>query len=186
MIVLSILIPTLHKRKGLLSKLLTELNKQRTPEIEILTYADDGAVTTGRKRNDLIKQAAGNYIVAIDDDDMVAPTYIADILGAAKHNPDCITFNGWMETDGTNRTEFRLGIGYPYIATTEKGKVVYLRYPNHITPIRRTIALTVPFPNVSMGEDYDWATKLHNGKLLKTEVRIDKPLYFYQYRTVKP
>jgi len=186
MIVLSILIPTLHKRKGLLSKLLTELNKQRTPDIEILTYADDGQVTTGKKRNELIKQAVGNYIVAIDDDDMVAPTYIEDILLAAKHNPDCITFNGWMETDGANRTEFRLGIGYPYIATTEKGKIVYLRYPNHITPIRRTIALTVPFPNVTMGEDYDWATKLNDGKLLKTEVRINKPLYFYQYKSIKP
>jgi hypothetical protein len=117
---------------------------------------------------------------------MVAPTYINDILKAAKKNPDCITFNGWMETDGAMRTDFRLGIGYPYIAILENNKVVYLRYPNHITPIRRTIALTVPFPNLSMGEDYDWATKLHNGKLLKTEVRINKPLYYYQYRTVKP
>jgi hypothetical protein len=106
MVILSILIPTLHKRQRLLKLLLAELNKQRTDEIEILTYPDDGMITTGRKRNDLVAKAQGLYVVHIDDDDMIAPTYIADILEAAKQNPDCITFNGWMETDGHNRTEF--------------------------------------------------------------------------------
>lgn len=186
MIVLSILIPTLHKRKGLLSKLMSELNRQRTDEIEILTYADDGHITTGRKRNDLIKQSNGNYVVFVDDDDMVAPTYIADILEAAKQNPDCITFRGWMETDNQCRTEFRLSIKYPYAAGTENGKQIYFRYPNHITPILRDIAVKFPFPNVTIGEDYQWATAIHNAGALKTEVHINKQLYFYQYKTVKP
>ena len=166
--------------------MLAELNKQRTDEIEILTFADDGMITTGRKRNDLVAKAQGLYVVHIDDDDMIAPTYIADILEAAKQNPDCITFNGWMETDGHNRTEFRLGLGYPYTAVTERSSIVYLRYPNHITPIRKLIAEQIKFPNVTLGEDYDWATKLKDSGLLKTEVRINKPLYFYLYKTVKP
>jgi len=186
MIVLSILIPTMPKRSGLLRRLLNVLNPQCTDEVEILTYSDEGRITTGRKRNDLIQQAKGEYIVFVDDDDMVASTYIADILNAAKSNPDCITFKGWMETDGTNRKEFRLSINYPYTAVTENGNEIYLRYPNHITPIKRSIALQVPFLNVTMGEDYAWATELHKRKLLTTEVRINKPLYFYLYQTVKP
>jgi glycosyltransferase involved in cell wall biosynthesis len=186
MIILSILIPTLNKRRGLLAVLMKELNRQRTDEVEILTYADDGAVTTGRKRNDLIKQAQGQYVVFIDDDDMVAPTYIADILQAAKKQPDCITFRGWMETDRQCRTEFRLSINYPYATGIHNGEQIYFRYPNHITPIRRTIALNVLFPNVTIGEDYMWATAIHKAGLLKTEVHIKKQLYFYQYRTVKP
>jgi glycosyltransferase involved in cell wall biosynthesis len=185
MITLSILIPTMPKRSGLLKRLLAHLAPQRTSEVEILTYSDDGRVTTGRKRNDLMKQAQGEYIVYLDDDDMVADTYIPDILNAAKSKPDCITFRGWMETDGANRKEFRLSINYPYTAVWENGNEVYLRYPNHITPIKRSIALQVPFPNVTMGEDYAWATEIHKRKLLTTEVHINKPLYFYLYQTVK-
>jgi glycosyltransferase involved in cell wall biosynthesis len=186
MIILSILIPTMPKRSGLLKRLLASLAPQRTNEVEVLTYSDDGRITTGRKRNDLIKQAKGQYVVFVDDDDMVADTYIPDILNAAKSKPDCITFRGWMETDGTNRKEFRLSINYPYTAVWENGNEVYLRYPNHITPIKRSIALQVPFPNVTMGEDYAWATELHKRKLLKTEVHIQKELYFYLYQSRKP
>jgi glycosyltransferase involved in cell wall biosynthesis len=184
--ILSILIPTLHKRSGMLSVLMKELNKQRTDQIEILTYADDGQVATGRKRNDLIKQATGEYVVFIDDDDMVAPTYIADILEAAIKKPDCITYRGWMETDRQFRTEFRLSINYPYATGTHNGAQIYFRYPNHITPIRRDIANKVLFPNVTIGEDYIWATEIHKQCLLKTEIHIPKQLYYYQYRTVKP
>jgi glycosyltransferase involved in cell wall biosynthesis len=185
MIILSILIPTMPKRSGLLKRLLASLAPQRTNEVEILTYSDDGRITTGRKRNDLIQKAQGQYVVFVDDDDMVSDTYIADILKAATKNPDCITFRGWMTTDNRSKTEFRLSINYPYTAVWENGNEVYLRYPNHITPIKRSIALQVPFPNVTMGEDYAWATEIHKRKLLTTEVHINKPLYFYLYQTVK-
>ena len=84
MIVLSILIPTMPKRLGLLKRLLNVLNPQVTDEVEILTHSDDGRIPTGRKRNDLIKQAQGQYVVFIDDDDIVADTYVSDILKAAK------------------------------------------------------------------------------------------------------
>ena len=186
MIVLSILIPTMPKRLGLLKRLLNVLNPQVTDEVEILTHSDDGRIPTGRKRNDLIKQAQGQYVVFIDDDDIVADTYVSDILKAATKNPDCITFRGWMETDGQCRTEFRLSINYPYATGIHNGEQIYFRYPNHITPIRRDIAINVLFPNVTIGEDYMWATAIHKAGLLKSEVHIKKQLYFYQYRTVKP
>ena len=186
MIILSILIPTMPKRLGLLKRLLNVLNAQKTDEVEILTYSDDGRITTGRKRNDLIQKAQGQYVVFVDDDDMVADTYIADILHAAKTSPDCITFRGWMTTDNRSKTEFRLSINYPYAEGWYEGKMIYFRYPNHITPIKRSIALQVPFLNVSMGEDYAWATELHKRKLLETEVHIQKELYFYLYQSRKP
>lgn len=185
MIVLSILIPTMPKRIGLLNRLLKVLNAQVTDEVEILTYSDDGRITTGRKRNDLIQQAQGKYVVFVDDDDMVADTYINDILGAAKHNPDCITFRGWMTTDNRSKTEFRLSINYPYSEGWYEGKMIYFRYPNHITPIKKEIAIKVQFPNVSIGEDYSYATQLHKLGLLKTEVHIQKELYFYLYQSLK-
>lgn len=183
MIVLSILIPTMTKRRGMLMSLLKQLGQH--PEVEILTDRDDGQVTTGNKRNRLIKAAKGQYVVAVDDDDSVTPDYIPSILAAAKSNPDVITFNGWMTTDNANRVDFRIGLNYPYTAVNEGNTIVYLRYPNHLCPIKRTIALQVPFPNKSFGEDYEWATKLKDMGLLKTEVHIDKPLYHYIYKSVK-
>lgn len=186
MIVLSILIPTMPKRSGLLKRLLNALQPQCTDQVEILTFSDEGRITTGRKRNDLLKRAQGKYVVFIDDDDLVSDTYVADILQAAEHDTDCITFNGWMKTDGQNHKQFRFSIQYPYTEVTFEGKQVYLRYPNHLTPIKREIALQVQFPNISMGEDYAWATEIHNRKLIKSERKINKELYFYLYRTVKP
>lgn len=185
MIILSILIPTMTKRRGLLMSLLQSLGTH--PEVEILTDCDDGQVTTGNKRNRLIKAAKGEYVVAIDDDDEVTADYIAKILEAARqYAPDVITFNGWMTTDNTNRVDFRIGLNYPYTAVNDGNTIVYLRYPNHLCPIKRSIALQVPFPNKSFGEDYEWATKLRDMGLLKTEVHINDNLYHYKYKSVKP
>ena len=184
--ILSILIPSLTKRRGMLQNILNILQPQMTDQVEILTDIDDGQRTTGKKRNDLIQRAKGDYVVFVDDDDEVMPSYIADILQAAQQKPDCIVFSGWMTTNGMQRRDFHLSIHHPYQAETRNGKTVYLRYPNHITPIRRDIAASVPFPNQTIGEDYIWATKLHDLKLLKTEVRIHKFLYHYKYQTNKP
>jgi GT2 family glycosyltransferase len=182
--ILSILIPSMHKRAGMLDRLIKSIPKSK--DIEIITDVDDGRVCTGKKRNDLIKAAKGEYVVFIDDDDEITPDYIPDILKAAALHPDCIVFKGWMTTDGADRKDFRLSINYPYTAVWENGKEVYLRFPNHICPIKRSIASMVKFPNVTMGEDYAFALALHERGLLKTEEVIDKFIYHYKYKTVKP
>ena len=161
------------------------LEVQMTDEVEVLTDIDDGEVTTGNKRNRLIQRASGEYIVFVDDDDEVSTDYVKEILQAAITKPDAIVFSGWMTTNGTDRRDFHLSIHYPYTAVTRNGKIEYLRYPNHITPIKRSIALQVPFPNRTIGEDYEWATAIHDQGLIKTEIKIHKYLYHYQFKTDK-
>ena len=178
---LSILICTLPNRIGYLSQLLQVLTPQRTDEVEVLTESDNGSMTTGTKRNLLLKRSTGKYVVFIDDDDMVAPTYIADILNAAESNPDAIVFNGIMTTNGRDERKWYISKDYSYEA---KGGAYY-RYPNHIVPIRREIAMAFPFMDIRIGEDYAWATAIHNAGLIKTEVKIEKELYHYQFRTNK-
>ena len=178
---LSILICTLPNRIGYLSQLLQVLTPQRTDEVEVLTESDNGSMTTGMKRNLLLKRSTGKYVVFIDDDDMVAPTYIADILNAAESNPDAIVFNGIMTTNGRDERKWYISKDYGYEA---KGGAYY-RYPNHIVPIRREIAMAFPFMDIRIGEDYAWATAIHNAGLIKTEVKIEKELYHYQFRTNK-
>ena len=181
---LSILIPSLYNRAGMLDRLIKSITPH--PEIEILTHIDDGKISTGNKRNDLVKQAAGKYVVFVDDDDEITPEYIPEILAASIHDNDCIVFKGWMTTDGADRKDFRLSINYPYAAVWENGKEVYLRFPNHICPIKKDIAIQQPFKNITIGEDYLFALGLHEKGLLKTETVINQFIYHYKYRTIKP
>jgi glycosyltransferase involved in cell wall biosynthesis len=180
---LSILICTLPNRIGYLSQLLQVLTPQyvSTNEVEVLTESDNGSITTGTKRNILLKRSTGKYVVFIDDDDMVAPTYVKDILMAAESNPDAIVFNGIMTTNGRDERKWYISKDYGY----EAKNGAYYRYPNHIVPIRRDIAMAFPFMDIRIGEDYAWATAIHNAGLIKSEVKIEKELYHYQFRTNK-
>jgi glycosyltransferase involved in cell wall biosynthesis len=176
---LSILICSLWERAGDLARLLRVLDPQLTPDVELLIEVDNREKTTGAKRNILLEKAKGKYVVAVDDDDLVSETYVADILEAAKEDKDAIVFNGWITTNGGNKRRFKLSKDYPY--TTKDN--IYYRYPNHIVPIRATIAKGFKFPDKVYGEDYAWATKIHKSRLIKTETKIDKELYYYLYKS---
>jgi hypothetical protein len=177
--ILSILIPTLESRIALLDRLQRILYEQiekchAFDKVEILTDSDNGGKIVGEKRNHLLQAAKGKYVVGIDDDDLVTRHYIYEILEAAKKDPDSMGINGTMVTHTTFTWDIRQG--NPYV---QRGNH-YLRYPNHITPIRTSIAKQFKFPHQNTGEDYIWATKLRDSGLLKTEVIIKPPMYIYK------
>jgi len=172
---LSILICALTSRTRLLERLLRLLQAQRTPEIEILTSTDSGQLTTGTKRNHLLNQASGEYIAFIDDDDLVSDDYISKILEAIKTNPDCCGIEGLITFKRKSITrKFIHSIKYGFWYTNDN---VYYRYPNHLSPVRRELALQVKFPDQTVGEDRVYSDKLF--PLLQTEVYIDGPIYYY-------
>jgi glycosyltransferase involved in cell wall biosynthesis len=178
---LSILICTLRGREGYLSQLLQSLAPQRRDDVEILIESDDRQISTGRKRNILLQRSTGKYVVFVDDDDAIADTYVSDILKAAEQDPDVIVFNGTMTTDGKDERKWYISKEYGY----EAKDGAYYRYPNHIVPVRRDIAVKFPFQDIKIGEDYLYATAMHNAKVLQSEVKIEKELYHYQFRTNK-
>jgi hypothetical protein len=165
--------------RGLVEELRRQINNNE--EVEILTHVDGGEISTGNKRNTLVNIARGTYVVHVDDDDEVASDYVSSILEAAKQDTDAIVFNGIMTTDGLNPKKWFISKDLPYKAEIRNGQEVYLRYPNHIVPIKRSIALQVPFGNKYREEDYDFATQLHKRELIKTETKIDKELYTYKF-----
>ncbi len=191
--ILSILICTLTARRTQREELERHLTAQvqrlkAEKLVEIIHYEDEGQLATGAKRNALLDQAQGLYVVFIDDDDWVADSYVGEILfgrmeylneHGGENNPDCISIDGWMTTDGRDRKEWRQSIKYDYVAVMENGKEVYLRHPNHITPILREHALKARFPEISNHEDYQYAVAVRPH--LKTEARVPKPLYHYRY-----
>ena len=187
--VLSICICTLYERAGMLAVLLRNLSEQAEPfgdQVEILVEADNREKTTGAKRNILYQAAKGKYVCSVDDDDQVSPWYIEEILKAAERDPDAIAMNGTMTTDGGQPDTWNISLTNPYVTLYKSGgKKHYLRYHNHLSPIRRTAALQFPFPNKSFQEDYEFAKAIHDARAIKTEVKIIPPMYHYKYVSVK-
>ena len=181
---LSILICSLEQRKEMLELLLQELSGQILYEkaekkVEILTDIDRGEKIIGQKRNDLLDKAKGTYIVFIDDDDWIYSYYINVILQALKSNPDVLGINGVMTTDGARQKKWFISMEYSTWGENAEG---YYRFPNHITPVKRKYALKAKFPLINNGEDYPYSMELK--KYLKTEVKIEQPLYLYRYSTI--
>jgi glycosyltransferase involved in cell wall biosynthesis len=180
-----ILICTLPERVNLLRRLTNELDKQKAKYPGLVDYKchDAGrAMTTGQKRNQLIEQSMSDYFSFCDDDDMVSTDYIEKIMTAIESNPDVVTFNGYMTTNGRDRRGFTIKLGSKY----EERDRHYYRFPNHLCAFKRDKVNHIKFPEVWVQEDYIWAKTINDRKLLKTEVHIESDLYYYEFRTDKP
>jgi len=177
--VLSVLIcslPEPHYTQKL-GRLMDVLTPQVSDNVEVIV--DDGGrgTPTGTKRNNLIGRASGDYIVFVDSDDLVADSYISDILYGLQGSPDCVTFRGWMTTNGGARRDWTIRLGSDYV---ERDGHFY-RWPNHISVMKKSLVKDIQFPALWQQEDYIWSKMIHDRKILKTEHHIDKQLYHYDY-----
>lgn len=136
--------------------------------------AVDGGPTIGANRNAAIADAAGEYICFIDDDDLVPDHYVKRILEAIKDKPDVVGIRGHYIL-GQNKPElFIHSLDYNEWKTVDG---VHQRCPNHLNPVKREIALQVPFPEKNYREDMEYSMALL--PLLKTQVMVEGIMYFY-------
>lgn len=178
---LSILICSLNSRAQFLARLRAVLDPQITDEVEVLVNTDDGQMSIGEKRNALLDAATGDYIAFVDDDDMVRTTYVKSILEALQTNPDCVGIEGVITFDGNPNGRLFIH-SLQYRSWFEKDGIYY-RNPNHLSPVKRELALKVKFPSKNHGEDHDYSRALL--PFLNTEVYIKGPIYHYDYREKK-
>lgn len=199
---LSILIPSIESRSHVLSKMLEnillpqfintddgiwyenenakgcDLKIYSSSYVQVIVATDNKSITTGAKRNLLLDWAIGEYCVFVDDDDEPYSYYVEQILKAIEGNPDCVAYNGIITVNGINSMEWRLSKDYPNITIQENGKSIYLRTTNHISAVKRELAIKAGFPDISNGEDAEYSRRLN--PYLKTEAKINLPMYHYK------
>lgn len=176
---LSILICSLTERRSIfLDRLLDKLEKQvGDKRVEILVISDNAKRSIGQKRNDAIRMSKGKYVCFIDDDDLVSDDYVDLILKEIRSwSPDVIVFDALITFDGQNPKLVKYGREYDYC---EKGEAYY-RNPNHLM-VHKKSNITEWFKDVKTGEDDEWASRMLSR--IVTQSRINKVLYFYDFRT---
>jgi len=181
---LSILIATVPERELTYNMLTTALLLQRgdNEQVEILVDSTPRTVMSiGRKRNDLLNMARGEYIVFFDDDDLPMPNYIELILKAIEARPDCVDINILMLTNGMN----------PQICQHHRANKkwhsqsgIYYRNVTQFNPVRRELALQTGFKDLRYAEDRDYADRLT--PLCLTSVLIPEIIYIYNYSNKEP
>jgi Arc/MetJ family transcription regulator len=190
---LSILLPYTLDRKEEYDKLynrLIELGVNTDKYKGIVEEISDFAgkyEPIGSKRERMYNYANGLYSWQIDCDDDISDNAIELILEAIKQNPDCITFEEYVNIDGK---EYKSNHSNEYVDWEGDGSSLFPDgFHFHRTPffksvIRTELAKSIPIPHIRFGEDHQWAQAL---KLyLKTEVHISEPLYRYIHISSNP
>lgn len=173
MVKLSILIPTVESRRSLLSRLLWGIERQLTPEVEVLIY--DGWIPFGDKVTEMFKLAKGKYAFVCDDDDMLASDHISSVLEAMESDPDYIAYKVLHLDNG----KYAGSVG-----SSVHGDRNWQYSPygiHHKCPIRTSIGAQVTMKN-DYRCDRDWSADVH-ALITRHEVQIDKHLYIYDYWT---
>jgi len=177
-----ILICSIEKRKDYLERLLKILHPQLTDGVSIQIACDNGQMSIGQKRNELLQQSPADYVAFIDDDDRVSNNYVSYNLVGIENGFDCCSLKGEITENGGNPQVFEHSIKYGSYKTNPEGYLVrYERFPNHLNCIKSSIAKQFKFPEKNHGEDTDWATQIHKSGLIEIEHYIPEVIYFYDY-----
>ncbi|HTA81770.1 MAG TPA: glycosyltransferase [Bacteroidia bacterium] len=178
---LSILICSVKKRLTQFAMLAGHLEKQaQNKPVEILWLGDNKTMSVGEKRNKLLSISEGDYVAFVDDDDWVADDYVDEILKGIEKKPDCVTFNAIYSTDEGETIPVEYSVNN--ILNVDEPNKPRLRVPNHLIPMKREFALATMFLEKNFGEDTDYGLRVR--RLLKTEHKIEKPLYYYRFSFV--
>lgn len=156
--------------------------------IEIIHCADNKEMSIGAKRQKLLMEAKGEYIVMIDDDDWVPENYIETILPLL-NGVDCIGYQEECNIKGKKElsvyslafrewesTGFQMKEGRSYQGIRIAG-YDHVRTPFYKSPMLTSIARQIGFEDVRFGEDHLFAKAVY--PFLKTETFINEIMYFY-------
>jgi hypothetical protein len=169
--ILSICIPTVSHRAGLLSRLLWSIGEQMerwVPDVEVLVHPGDD-IPYGDKLNRMFAQAKGDYVVAVGDDDWLASDYFSHVMHRG------FDYIGYKILYLNNR-KFQYEISHT--ADIVGWPTNRLRGVCQTCPVRTSIAQSVPFGNEYF-DDRKWSARV--GQQVINHLFINRVLYYYDY-----
>jgi len=180
---LSILIPALESRRFAAFPLIADLRAQARAfsDVEVLVEEDNGEKPSGAKRNALIRRSTGDYFCQVDDDDFVAPDYVATIRAACDGDVDLVSFDLLrIDVERGNCRTHSFAVAHADKQTRSRGH--WKMTANHLCAWRRDIGTKVAFPdNLGYADDCFWYRPLIASGLVRAETHLDRILYFYLY-----
>jgi len=183
---LSILISTIPSRSMKRAKLVRKLLSQIEDDapVEVLVFEDNKRRSIGRKRNDLIQLAQGDFITFVDDDDGVDDDYVQALLRAIVANPNADVFainqRCWYNGTGPFKVEFGIENDNDEMCKDESGRWMDLkRSLTHSCVWRTEIAKKVNVPDKGYFEDTEWAAEA--SRHVQKQVRVPDAVHVYVY-----
>lgn len=173
----TILIATLGQRQERFQRLLQFLLPQveeASGRVNVLAYWNNGERPLAEVRQALVDDADGTFVSFVDDDDLVAATYVPRILAAMNDGIDYVGFRLQCYVDGAPLKPTYHSLKYPQWYDDERG---FYRDVSHLNPVRRELALKADFRKTTPPEDVAWADQLRG--ILKTENFVNDVMYQY-------
>lgn len=180
------------KREGLLIKLLEHLLPQcedSTARVEVVGLQNSGERTLAEYREMLLRDARGEWLCFIDDDDWVEDNYVEEIVKALRVDdpPDVVTFMQDGTGTAANVTLFGLRfLGAQWQPVMVNGIPTYLRVYSHVCPIRSEVARQGTFlQQGGLGftqEDVKFAQTIVPVLLERGSREVHIPATLYSYR----
>lgn len=170
--ILSLVIPTTPPRAQLLGRMLHCLDEQMCDEVEVVIVGGPGQM--GDKVNAGFREASGEWVAVVDDDDWLAADFVDCVLAAVECDPDMVGYRIASMRDGAlwAMIEHRVDGDLSW-ASNRRG-------PCPKMPIRRTIAAAHEFGN-EYTADRPWSRAVAAD--LGSGVFVDRTLYFHDYWT---
>jgi len=175
-----ILIPTIPHRDTTLRLLLEELDRQWQPGLGVILNWDNlerPGLASYAKWGELAAASRADYISFAGDDDMVAPDFVPRVMKAIESQPDYVGFPVRYTIAGELQQPVEHSLRYPGWIDSPQ---MLIRDIVHTNPIRRELALLVPWEAKLPDEDLAWGNRMRATGRVKSEVWIDDPMYYYQ------
>lgn len=160
-------------------------------EVEYLIFSDNGEIPRGPKRQKALEAATADYVSFFDDDDLPSADYVPSVMAAINGDPapDVIGFKLRYFVDNMEcgyAIHSYASESYPPVPAPDwiyprARWQFHPRFPNHLNPVRRELALRAGFHDeLDSGEDSDYMRRL--ARLKPREAFVDRWLYLYLKR----
>lgn len=174
---LDICICNIPHRDATLYPLLAELDRQVVPGVGVIVFRDNLQATYGGKIAAMWDASQADYVCCVDDDDMIAPDYVARVMDALESRPDYVGFKVRYTHNGDLQKPVIHSLRFGCWETREQCIVRDISEKN---PMRRDLALLSGWEGQYAAEAR-WAAGIRETGKVKTEVFIDDDMYYYQF-----